>query len=112
MRKSYRVKSEAEFQKVFHQGESKANRQFIVYTLEKEDQAHFRVGLSVGKKVGNAVVRNQVKRYIRQAITELSDEIKIDIDFLVIARYPTAQMTFDEVKSSLIHVFNLAHVFK
>lgn len=50
MRKSYRVKKEAEFQKVFTQGKSYANRQFVVYVLRKSDQLHFRVGISVGKK--------------------------------------------------------------
>ena len=46
MRKSYRVKKEAEFQTVFTQGQSCANRQFVVYMLEKPDQKHFRVGIS------------------------------------------------------------------
>lgn len=41
MRKSYRVKKEAEFQTVFTQGQSCANRQFVVYMLEKPDQKHF-----------------------------------------------------------------------
>lgn len=50
MRKSYRVKKEAEFQKVFTQGKSCANKQFVVYMIEKPKQPHFRVGISVGKK--------------------------------------------------------------
>ena len=50
MRKSFRVKKEKEFQKVFHNGVSKANRQFVIYVLDKKGQPHFRVGLSVGKK--------------------------------------------------------------
>ena len=32
--------------------------------IKKEDRQEFRVGLSVSKKVGNAVVRNRIKRYI------------------------------------------------
>ena len=74
MRKSYRVKKEAEFQTVFTQGQSCANRQFVVYMLEKPDQKHFRVGISVGKKIGNAVARNWVKRRIRQSLIEASVE--------------------------------------
>ena len=68
MKKAYRVKKEADFQKVFHQGESMANRQFVVYSLNKENQSHFRVGLSVGKKLGNAVKRNEIKRKIRHVL--------------------------------------------
>lgn len=108
MRKTYRVKKEADFQKVFHKGISTANRQFVIYVLEKKEQAHFRVGLSVGKKVGNAVTRNAVKRKIRQSITELKPNLKQDKDFIVIARIPAAKMTTKEVKKSLTHVLKLA----
>lgn len=108
MKKAYRVKKEADFQKVFHQGNSVANRQFVVYVLDKPDQSHFRVGISVGKKIGNAVMRNTVKRKIRQSLHELDKELKADKDFLVIARKPAATMTTNQVKSSLRHVLKLA----
>ena len=85
MRKSYRVKTEQDFQKVFQAGNSFANRKFVVYVLPKE-QSHFRVGLSVGKKVGNAVKRNEVKRKIRASLTEMKPRIEPAIDFIVIAR--------------------------
>ena len=50
MQKKYRVKKEREFQKVFEEGASFANRKFVVYRLEPSGQKHFRVGLSVGTK--------------------------------------------------------------
>lgn len=108
MRKTYRVKKEKEFQKVFHLGKSAANRQFVVYALNKEKQEHFRVGLSVGKKIGNAVTRNAVKRKIRQSLTELKPNLKAEKDFIIIARKPVAEMTMIEIKKSLIHVLKLA----
>jgi len=55
MKKSYRVKKDREFQQVFHKGKSTANRQFVIYKLNKEAQAHFRVGISVSKKLGNDI---------------------------------------------------------
>ena len=62
LRKSYRIKKEVEFQNVFDHGDSVANRNFVIYHM-KRDQPHFRVGISVGKKVGHtAVMRNQIKR--------------------------------------------------
>ncbi|WP_027108138.1 ribonuclease P protein component [Lacticigenium naphthae] len=108
MKKAYRVKKEADFQEVFHQGKSTANRQFVVYVLNKPNQSHFRVGISVGKKIGNAVVRNAVKRKVRQSLSEMKDMLKKDVDFIVIARKPAASMTMNEVKSSLQHVCKLA----
>ncbi|MHA6393182.1 ribonuclease P protein component [Aerococcus mictus] len=69
------------------------------------------VGLSVGKKIGNAVTRNRVKRLIRQALTELKPYIKSNVDFIIIARKPTKAMSQDQVKSSLIHVMRLQGLF-
>lgn len=110
MRKSYRVKKEAEFQTVFVNGKSCANRQFVIYMLEKPGQVHFRVGISVGKKIGNAVARNWVKRRIRQTLTDLKPQLKQDCDFLVIARPTVAWMSTAEVKKHLSHVLRLAKV--
>ena len=83
MKKEQRIKKNPEFQQVFRHGASMANRQFVLYRLHKTDQASFRLGLSVSKKIGNAVVRNQVKRYIRQAFLELSPALKSDYDYIV-----------------------------
>lgn len=111
MRKSYRVKKEQEFQTVFQAGHSVANRNFVIYQLDKPDQKHFRVGISVGKKVGHtAVLRNQIKRYIRQSLLELKPELRSDVDFLVIARKGAAKLDMKQTKSNLVHVLTLAHL--
>ena len=68
MRKSYRVKKESEFQRVFETHNSVANHKFVIYQMAKPGQKHFRVGISVGKRIGNAVHRNWVKRRIRQTL--------------------------------------------
>ncbi|WP_062350992.1 ribonuclease P protein component [Bacillus kwashiorkori] len=110
MRKKFRLKKDQDFQLVFKKGKSFANRQFIIYKNEKEKQAFFRIGLSVSKKIGNAVTRNRIKRYIRQTFHELNDQIAKNYDYVVIARKPAAEMSFKEVKNSLIHVLKIARV--
>ncbi|KAA9014602.1 ribonuclease P protein component [Niallia endozanthoxylica] len=112
MRKEYRVKKNEDFQEVFKKGKSVANRQFVVYTLKKPEQGHFRIGLSVSKKIGNAVTRNQIKRYVRQVFHEFDGCIHNDLDYIIIARKPTADMDYFEVQKSLTHVLKLAKVFK
>lgn len=110
MKKELRVKKNKEFQEAFQKGRSFANRQFVVYALTKEGQDFFRIGLSVSKKVGNAVVRNQIKRYIRQAIFELGELLQTGHDYIIIARKPAADMDFFEVKKSLTHVLKVGKV--
>lgn len=107
MNKQQRIKKNTEFQRVFKKGKSFANRQFIVYML-KGDQEEFRLGLSVSKKVGNAVTRNRVKRFIRQAFLELKDDLLPNADYIIIARPQAAKLDFHESKKSLEHVLKIA----
>lgn len=104
MKKINRLKSNDDFQKVFKHGKSFANRQLVLYYLPKQDQLHFKIGLSVSKKIGNAVVRNKIKRYLRQAIHEMEEEIKQEYDLVIIARQPVKEMNFHQIKKSLTHV--------
>lgn len=112
MKKKFRIKKNEEFQQVFHKGESFANRQFVIYILPKEEQDYFRIGLSVSKKIGNAVMRNQIKRYIRQSFLEMKDDLLTQRDYVIIARKPAAQMDFHEVKSSLAHALRKGKALK
>ncbi|UQS84358.1 ribonuclease P protein component [Bombilactobacillus thymidiniphilus] len=108
MRKSFRVKKEQDFQAVFNQHNSVANRAFVLYKLDKPGQKHFRVGISVGKKIAHtAVLRNQVKRYIRQSLLELRSDLPAEVDFLIIARQPATSLDMAETKKNLIHLLKL-----
>ncbi|MGM0877095.1 MAG: ribonuclease P protein component [Bacillota bacterium] len=112
MRRKYRVKKNEDFQTVFKQGKSIANRQFVIYMLEKPEEREFRIGLSVSKKIGNAVTRNRVKRLIRQVFLEEKHRIASGKEFIIIARKPAADMNYHEVKSSLNHLFRKAKIYQ
>ena len=79
--------------------------------MDKPEQPHFRVGISVGKKIGNAVMRNYTKRRIRQSILEFKPLLRQDVDFLVIARPQASGLPMNEVKQQLEHVLKLAGLF-
>ncbi|WP_010094633.1 ribonuclease P protein component [Ornithinibacillus scapharcae] len=112
MKKEYRVKDNKEFQVIFKKGKSFANRQLVIYYMKKENQDHFRIGLSVGKKIGNAVVRNRIKRYLRQAFHELEKDILPAYDMIIIARQPTKDMGFFDMKKSLTHLLSKEKLLK
>ncbi len=107
MNKKQRIKKNIEFQNTFKKGKSFANRQFVIYSLDN-DSDYFRIGISVSKKVGNAVVRNRIKRYIRQTFLELSDSVLQNKDYIIIARNPAASLDFHETKKSIEHVLKIA----
>ncbi|GGE35238.1 ribonuclease P protein component [Streptococcus himalayensis] len=110
MRKSYRVKREKDFNAIFKEGQNFANRKFVVYRLENH-QAHFRTGLSVSKKLGNAVVRNRIKRRIRHVLIEHRSYMKA-LDFVVIARKGVEELTYQELETNLLHVLKLAKIYQ
>ncbi|KAF1679258.1 ribonuclease P protein component [Bacillus mexicanus] len=111
MKKRNRLKKNEDFQKVFKHGVSVANRQFVLYTLDQPENDELRVGLSVSKKIGNAVMRNRVKRLIRQAFLEEKERLK-EKDYIIIARKPASQLTFEETKKSLQHLFRKSSLYK
>lgn len=111
LKKRNRLKKNEDFQKVFKHGTSVANRQFVLYTLDQPENDELRVGLSVSKKIGNAVMRNRIKRLIRQAFLEERDRLK-EKDYIIIARKPASQLTFEETKKSLQHLFRKASLYK
>ena len=105
MKKTYRIKSDKDFQAIFSKGTSVANRKFVLYHLEK-NQSHYRVGLSVSKKLGNAVTRNSIKRKM-----ELSPNL-LNQDFVIIARKGVEELDYHEVKKNLLHVLKLANLYQ
>jgi ribonuclease P protein component len=112
LHRSHRLRKNEHFQAVFQQGSSAANRQFIVYAAKQEGQAAFRAGISVSKKIGNAVTRNRVKRLIREAVGRLEGVIEPGHDLVIIARPGVEEMSLDSIEQSLLHVLKRAKVVK
>ena len=108
--KAYRIKKNSDFQKIYKKGKSVANRQFVVYTYDNSEQEHFRLGISVSKKIGNAVTRNRIKRAIRENF-KVHKQDMISKDIIVIARQPAKNMSTLEIQGSLEHVLKIAKVF-
>ena len=111
LKKAYRIKKNSEFQQIFKTGKSFANRELVIYYKRKEDQEHFRIGISVGKKIGNAVTRNRVKRCVREAFIQLEPSVKNDVDIIIIARKPVVNMDCSDIKRSIEHLLRKQRLF-
>ncbi|MBI5974967.1 ribonuclease P protein component [Staphylococcus sp. H16/1A] len=110
MEKAYRIKKNSDFQLIYRKGRSVANRQFVVYTFNNRKSTHFRLGISVSKKLGNAVTRNRIKRSVRECFKVHKQNV-IAKDIIVIARFPAKDMSTKEIQKSLEHVLKIAKVF-
>ena len=72
MKKENRIKKNEEFQSIIKHNKSKSNRYYVLYYANRKHD-YDRIGISVGKKSGNAVVRNKIKRQVRMMLQELCD---------------------------------------
>jgi ribonuclease P protein component len=90
-----RLSRSAEFERVYRQGRSKANRFLVLYAFprarEDGDAAATaddgpRLGLSVSRRVGGAVERSRVKRVLREAFWTEAERLPTDADYVVVAR--------------------------
>ena len=99
MKKEFRVKRNEDFSKIIARKKSFANSCFIIYKDENQ-MGHGRVGISVSKKLGNAVTRNKIKRQLRMMIQECFhfDE---EVDYIVIVRKRFLDNTYIENKKEL-----------
>jgi ribonuclease P protein component len=87
-RKRRRLSRSGEFDRVYREGSSHANRFLVVYSFPRSEDsdAELRLGVSVGRKVGGAVQRNRVKRALREAFWGLEGELPQGHDFVLVAR--------------------------
>ena len=92
-----RLTDSPEFERVYRQGTAYRGRLFSVHAFRNEHGTP-RLGLSVSRKVGNAVTRNAVRRRLREVFHSCIPEIAGDLDLVVSARPAAAEATLKELR--------------
>lgn len=65
-----------------------------------------RLGLSVSRKVGSAVVRNSVRRRLREVFYEIEPELRSNLDLVVSARPASAQASYSDVRAEFVRALD------
>jgi ribonuclease P protein component len=92
-----RLSRSGDFKRVYKEGSSKATRHLVLYRFERgqNDPEEIRLGVSVSKKLGDAVTRNRVKRVLKEAFWSRVDPEECEQDFVLVAR-PSVGEIIDE----------------
>lgn len=97
MKKEFRIKKNKEIGNVLNNKISISNEYFRLFILKNSETSHFRYAISVGKKIGNAVVRNKVKRRLRSLFLEYFKKINKNFDFFLIAKPKINDLNYQEL---------------
>ncbi len=108
MQKRLRLRKREDFSRVFKHGKAAANHQFVLYYKPSKEAEPFRFGVSASKKVGNAVVRNRIRRRVKEVVRHMEEKVSARVDIVLIVRKPAIDLAPDELKRSLLHVFKRA----
>src|SRR3954447_25763046 len=109
--KSARLKRRAEFLRVAAAGRKAPAPGLVLQALRREDDAPVRLGFTVTKKVGNAVVRNRTRRRIKEAARLLMKErMPTGHDLVLIGRDGTRKRPFPALQEDLRRALKKAGV--
>ena len=103
------LKKNKDFQKVYRNGKSYANKYLVMYVLENDLQKN-RIGVSVSKKVGNSVVRHRLARLIRESFRLNGDKFQSGLDIVVIARNTARGKNYWNISSAVMHLGKLHNI--
>ena len=106
MKHSQSLKKNADFQIVYKEGKSFANKYLVMYVKEN-DLGINRIGISVSKKVGNSVVRHRVKRLILESYRLHEDMFNSGLDMVIIARTTAKEKGYHDIESAVMHLGKL-----
>ena len=111
MKFSESLKKNHQFQFVYKNGKSYANKYLVMYVKEN-GLGKNRIGISVSKKVGNSVVRHRVTRLVRESYRLHESIFNSGLDIVIVARPSAATVGFNEVESALLHLGKLHQIIK
>jgi len=109
MQFSESLKKNHQFQFVYKNGKSFANKYLVMYVKENGLDIN-RIGISVSKKVGNSVVRHRVTRLVRESYRLHENVFNSGLDIVIVARPGAATVGYFDIESALLHLGRIHHI--
>lgn len=110
MKKINIIKNSREFDRIIHTHKPYKYKDFIIYLEKNNDYTHYEFGLSVGKKIGNAVNRNKVKRQLKNIIDK--KDYQNNFKCIIIVGKGINEKSFEERKNNLLIALKNINILK
>ncbi len=111
MNKNYSLRSMMEFKKVYSLGNNYWNRNLILY-VRKNEINFTRIGYSITKKIGNAVVRNKIRRRMKEIIRLNYNDLLEGYDLVLIPKRNVVDITYEELENAILHILQISKLLK
>lgn len=102
MKKRNIIKKNYEYERIIKTTKPYIYKDYILY-CEKTNSNEYHFGISIGKKVGNAVTRNFIKRRIKSIIDQ--NNYQKNFNCIIIVRKAILERSFAEIKKNLEYAF-------
>ncbi|MDR0818799.1 MAG: ribonuclease P protein component [Oscillospiraceae bacterium] len=117
------LRKDSEFRRVYRKGQSKATPRLVLYVMKRYTAvgrgksrpytgAGVRVGVTVSAKVGNAVVRNKIRRRVKEICRLNLVKLKPGFDLVIVARDKAAASGYQELERDLVYLFDKLGMIK
>ena len=103
MKKTVSLKENHLFRRAYNRGKSAADGRLVLY-VRGNGQKGNRLGFTVSTKVGCAVVRNRIRRRLRELYRLNEDKLSAGWDVVVVARVRAAQSDYHQLEKSFLHL--------
>lgn len=100
-----------EFKKVYSNGKNYWNRNLTLY-VKKNKLEESRVGFTITKKIGNAVVRNKIRRRMKEIYRLNLHLIKEGYDLVFIPKKNVIDISYKELESAMLHILKISGSLK
>ena len=109
--KTITIKKNNEFKKVYKKGKSIVGRYIVVYVLNNHLKIN-RIGITVSKKLGNAVKRNRARRVMKEAYRLNQQMFKLGYDIIIVGRSRSVTAKMYEVEDCLQKIMSKHNLMK